>query len=138
MKRFLACILLVGLAACGGGDGGDGGSVTGATQITSQDVTVGTGATAVNGDVVTVNYVLTLTNGTVVDSSIARGAPFTFQIGAGAVIPGFEQGVLGMRVGGKRRISVPPSLGYGSQARQGIPANSTLLFEIDLLSIAGK
>ena len=131
-NRLLACGLLVLLAACGGEDG-----VSGPTEITSQDVTVGTGATAAVGDVVTVHYALTV-NGTLMDSSYVRGTPFTFQIGTGQVIPGFERGVVGMRVGGKRRVTVPPSLGYGNQANGQIPANSTLNFEIDLVSVAGR
>ena len=131
-NRLLACGLLLLLAACGGDDG-----VTGPTEITSQDVTVGTGATAAAGDVVTVHYVLTV-NGNLVDSSYVRGAPYTFQLGVGQVIPGFERGVLGMRVGGKRRVTVPPALGYGNQPNGSIPPNSTLNFEIDLVSIAGR
>ena len=130
-NRLLACGLLVLLAACGD----DG--VSGPTEITSTDITVGTGATAAAGDVVTVHYVLTV-NGTLMDSSYVRGTPYTFQLGAGQVIPGFERGVIGMRVGGKRRVSVPPSLGYGNQPNGQIPANSTLNFEIDLVSVAGR
>ena len=134
MKRLLACALVLLLPACGGdGDGG----VTGATEITSQELTVGTGATAALGDVVTVHYILTV-SGNVIQSSYELGSPFTFQIGVGSVIPGFERGVLGMRVGGKRRVSVPPALGYGNQANGSIPPNSTLNFEIELVSIAGR
>jgi FKBP-type peptidyl-prolyl cis-trans isomerase FkpA len=128
--RLLACGLLALLAACGE----DG--ITGPTEITSEEMTVGTGATAAVGDVVTVHYVLTL-NGTRLESSYG-GTPLTFQLGAGQLIPGFERGVLGMRVGGKRRVTVPPALGYGNQPRQGIPANSTLVFEIELVSILGR
>jgi FKBP-type peptidyl-prolyl cis-trans isomerase len=98
-----------------------------------QDLTVGTGATVVNGDTVTVTYVGTLTNGTQFDAGT-----FTFRVGAGTVIKGWDQGLPGMRVGGKRRLTVPPSLGYGSQANGAIPANSTLMFDITLLAIAGK
>lgn len=123
------------LAACGG-SGGD--SPTGPTQLVVEDLTIGAGATAAVGDTVTVHYVGTLLNGTQFDSSYPSGRPFTFRIGAGQVIQGWEQGVPGMRVGGKRRLTIPPSLGYGSQANGPIPANSTLRFEIELLSIAGK
>ena len=104
----------------------------------SQDFVVGTGATAAAGDLVTVNYVGTLTNGTKFDSSYDRNQPYTFRLGAGQVIAGWDQGVVGMRVGGKRRLTIPPNLGYGSQRNGPIPASSTLIFEIELLSIAGK
>jgi FKBP-type peptidyl-prolyl cis-trans isomerase len=104
----------------------------------SEDLVVGTGATAVAGDTVTVNYVGTFTDGTVFDSSYVRGQPFTFQVGVGQVIAGFDQGVLGMKVGGKRRLTIPPSLAYGSQGSGSIPPNATLKFDVDLVSIQGK
>lgn len=135
-RRMVVAAMAAGLlAACGGG-GGD--SPTGPTQLVIEDLTVGTGATAAVGDTVTVHYVGTFLNGTQFDSSYGSGRPFTFRIGAGQVIAGWEQGVPGMKVGGKRRLTIPPSLGYGSQAVGPIPANSTLRFEIELLSIAGK
>ena len=140
MNRFLSASLLavsmIIVAACGGG--GDSPSPSSDGTLVSQDLVVGTGATAATGDTVTVNYVGTLTNGTKFDSSYDRGQPFTFRLGAGQVIAGWDQGVVGMRVGGKRRLTIPPSLGYGGQANGPIPANSTLIFEIELLSIAGK
>jgi peptidylprolyl isomerase len=137
VNRFLACCLLVALAACGG-DGGE--TVTGPTEITIEEITVGTGATAAVGDVVTVHYILFLaSSGARLESSYDTGQPLPpFQIGGGRVIPGFEQGVVGMRVGGRRRVTVPPSLAYGSQPNGQIPANSTLRFEIELVSIAGR
>ena len=101
--------------------------------LTIEDVTIGTGATAASGDTVTVSYVGTLTNGTQFDAGT-----FSFRLGANQVIPGFDQGVVGMRVGGRRRLTIPPNLGYGSQANGPIPANSTLKFDITLVSIAGK
>jgi FKBP-type peptidyl-prolyl cis-trans isomerase len=88
----------------------------------------------VTNDTVTVSYVGTLTNGTQFDAANA----FTFRVGAGAVIKGWDQGLVGMRVGGRRRLTIPPNLGYGSQANNSIPANSTLKFDIGLISIAGK
>jgi peptidylprolyl isomerase len=105
--------------------------------MTVQDINEGTGKTAENGDQVTVNYVGTLTNGTVFDSSIARNQPFTFTIGAGQVIKGWDLGVAGMKVGGERKLVIPPSLGYGSTGTPGgpIPPNSTLDFTVDLLKI---
>jgi FKBP-type peptidyl-prolyl cis-trans isomerase len=126
-------VLLV--AACGGNSGSP---TSGSGTLVMQDVVIGTGATAVSGDLVTVHYVGTLTNGTKFDSSYDRNQPFSFRLGTGAVIAGWDQGVAGMRVGGKRRLTIPPSLGYGNQAVGSIPPNSTLIFEIDLLSIAGK
>jgi FKBP-type peptidyl-prolyl cis-trans isomerase len=98
-----------------------------------QDETIGTGAEAVAGDVLTVNYVGTLSDGTKFDSSIDRGTPFQFTLGIGQVIPGWEQGFAGMKVGGKRKLIVPPSLGYGANQVGPIPANSTLIFEVELL-----
>lgn len=102
------------------------------------DLVVGTGPTAAIGDTVTVNYVGTLTNGTKFDSSYDRNQPFTFRLGAGQVIAGWDQGIPGMKVGGRRRLTIPPSLGYGNAANGPIPANSTLIFEVELVSIAGK
>ena len=106
-------------------------------QIT--DEVVGTGATAAAGDTVTVNYVGTLTDGTVFDASANHGTTgFTFPLGAGQVIKGWDEGVAGMKVGGTRKLVIPPSLGYGSQAVGGvIPANATLIFEVQLLNVSG-
>jgi FKBP-type peptidyl-prolyl cis-trans isomerase FkpA len=137
LNRWLSGLILLTLAACGGG-GDSGTAPTGGGTLVIEDLVVGTGATAAAGDTVTVHYIGTLTNGTKFDSSYDRGQPYTFQVGAGRVIAGWDQGVPGMKVGGKRRLTIPPSLGYGSQANGPIPANSTLVFDIDLLSIAGK
>ncbi len=105
-------------------------------ELQIKDVTVGTGPTAENGDVVTVNYVVTLDNGTTFDSSYARKQPFTFTLGAGQVIKGWDLGVAGMKVGGTRTLVIPPDLGYGAQVSGPIPANSTLHFTVQLLSVA--
>jgi FKBP-type peptidyl-prolyl cis-trans isomerase len=134
LNRWLSALILLALAACGGGDSGT--SPTGGGTLGIDDITVGTGATAAIGDTATVNYVGTLTNGTKFDSSYDRGQPYSFRIGAGQVIAGWDQGVPGMRVGGKRRLTIPPSLAYGSQGNGPIPPNATLIFEIELLSIA--
>ncbi len=99
------------------------------------DEVVGTGAEAAVGKVVTVHYTGTFTNGTKFDSSVDRGMPFSFLLGAGQVIKGWDEGVQGMKVGGKRKLVIPPSLGYGSINRGPIPANSTLVFEVELLDI---
>ena len=100
------------------------------------DEKVGTGAEAVAGKKVTVNYVGTLINGTKFDSSYDRNEPFIFNLGAGDVIKGWDQGVTGMKIGGKRKLTIPPELGYGAQGAGGvIPANATLIFEVELLKV---
>jgi FKBP-type peptidyl-prolyl cis-trans isomerase len=104
-------------------------------QLVSTDEVVGTGDEAVSGKTVSVNYVGTLTDGTKFDSSYDRNQPFDFQLGGGQVIKGWDQGVVGMKVGGKRKLVIPPDLGYGATANGKIPANSTLIFEIELLSV---
>ncbi len=99
----------------------------------------GSGDAVKSGDTITVNYVGTLENGTKFDSSIDRGQPFQFTPGQNSVIQGWELGVIGMKVGEKRKLTIPPELAYGSQGAGGvIPPNATLTFEIDLLSINGK
>ena len=99
-------------------------------------LTQGTGAEAKAGDTVTVNYVGTLQDGTKFDSSIDRGQPFQFTLGQGSVIQGWDLGVVGMKVGEKKKLTIPPELGYGAQgAGDVIPPNATLIFEIDLLKI---
>lgn len=101
-----------------------------------KDVAVGTGQEAQSGNSVTVHYVGALANGTKFDSSYDRNAPFTTQIGVGQVIKGWDEGILGMRVGGKRILIIPPSLGYGAQgAGEAIPPNSTLIFQVELLGV---
>jgi FKBP-type peptidyl-prolyl cis-trans isomerase FkpA len=106
------------------------------------DLRVGTGAEAVVGRAVTVHYTGWLFDpdgpeqkGMQFDSSISRGQPFPFTVGAGGVIRGWDQGVPGMRVGGQRRLIIPPSLAYGAAGRGSIPANATLVFDIELLSV---
>lgn len=134
MKR--AVLLLIALTALNCGTAEE--TPEGPTTLTVEDIVVGPGATALAGDNVTVDYVGSFLNGQVFDSSISRGTPFTFRLGTGAVIPGFDQGVTGMRVGGKRRLTIPPNLAYGSQGQGAIPPNTTIRFEVDLRSIDGK
>jgi FKBP-type peptidyl-prolyl cis-trans isomerase FkpA len=98
------------------------------------DITVGTGSVAEAGNVVRLHYVGTLINGTLFDSSRDRGEPFEFTLGAGQVIPGFDDGVIGMQVGGTRTIVIPPSLAYGESGDHPL-AGQTLQFEVELLEI---
>lgn len=102
------------------------------------DLTVGTGTVAQDGDVVTVNYIGTFDNGTKFDSSYDRHQPFSFTLGSSNVIKGWDLGVLGMKVGGKRELIIPPELGYGSSNYGPIPGNSTLHFVIELLSVSSS
>ncbi len=99
------------------------------------DRVIGQGAEATNGSKVSVHYVGRLLNGKQFDSSIDRDTPFTFTLGKGDVIAGWDEGVVGMRVGGRRVLIIPPELGYGSTALSSIPANSTLVFEVVLLDV---
>jgi FKBP-type peptidyl-prolyl cis-trans isomerase len=100
-----------------------------------EDITIGTGAEAVAGKLITVNYLGTLLDGTKFDSSYDRGAPFQFTLGAGEVIKGWDEGFTGMKIGGKRKLTISPELGYGNVAMGTIPANSTLVFEVELLKV---
>ena len=104
-------------------------------RLLAEDITVGTGTEAVAGKHVFVNYNGTLLDGTVFDSSYTRGVPFDFNLGAGEVIPGWDQGIVGMKVGGKRKLIIPAALAYGDRANGPIPANSTLVFEVELLQV---
>jgi FKBP-type peptidyl-prolyl cis-trans isomerase len=102
-----------------------------------EDLQVGEGIEVANGDQVTVHYTGWLIDGTKFDSSLDRGKPFTFKLGARQVIQGWDRGVRGMQVGGIRKLTIPPELAYGDRAVGGglIPANSTLVFEVKLLEI---
>jgi FKBP-type peptidyl-prolyl cis-trans isomerase len=107
-----------------------------ATELIIEDTLVGEGDEAVAGATVSVHYTGTLTDGTVFDSSIPRGTPFSFVLGSGQVIQGWDQGVEGMKVGGKRTLTIPPHLGYGEFGSPGaIPPNATLIFDIELLEV---
>lgn len=142
--RFLVRVFLLAAlatAGCGGYDSPSSPSSSANVPFSSTDLRVGTGAEATNGRSLTVNYTGWLysagandNKGTQFDSNAGRG-PFPFQLGVRAVIAGWDQGVLGMRVGGQRRLVIPPSLGYGSVANGPIPANSTLVFDVELLSV---
>ena len=102
-----------------------------------EELVVGTGTEATTGKTVSVHYTGWLTNGTKFDSSLDRGKPFSFGLGAGQVIKGWDQGVAGMKIGGKRKLTIPSDLAYGPRAVGGvIPANSTLVFEVELLGVS--
>lgn len=156
-KRWLA-LLFVGiviLAACGEDTGsGDDASGTGSgteadagagcsTEATTtdsglviEDLECGDGEEATSGDAVTVHYTGTLEDGTKFDSSLDREQPFEFNLGAGEVIAGWDEGVAGIKVGGTRKLTIPPELGYGEAGAGGvIPPNATLIFEIELLEV---
>lgn len=146
---LLALSASLALAACGGSGGNsDSGASTDAygwaavTALKTADTTVGTGAQADTTKTVSVHYTgyvydvrVATTKGSQFDTSVGK-TPFSFKLGAGTVIPGFDQGVTGMKVGGKRTITIPAALAYGSAgAGTSIPANAALVFDIELLSV---
>ena len=147
MKFLVSLVLLAALAVsgCGGGDSGGGSPTAPSANVpfSTTDLQVGTGAEATPGRAVAVNYTGWLysttaadNKGTRFDSSLDPGRqPLVFTVGTNQVIAGFSQGVQGMRVGGARRVVIPPNLGYGGQANGPIPPNSTLLFEISLVAV---
>lgn len=110
-------------------------AVTTASGLQYEDLQLGTGNAAKSGDVATVNYTLWLTNGTKIQSSLDSQQTFTFTLGKGQVITGWDEGVQGMKEGGTRMLVIPPSLGYGSNVQGNIPANSTLIFEVQLVGV---
>ncbi|MCD6283435.1 FKBP-type peptidyl-prolyl cis-trans isomerase [bacterium] len=111
--------------------------VTTDSGLQYEDLVVGDGQEAKSGDNVSVHYTGWLTDGTKFDSSVDRGTPFTFHLGAGQVIKGWDEGVAGMKVGGKRKLTIPPELGYGDRgAGPKIPPGATLVFEVELLGIS--
>lgn len=114
------------------------GGLQGATgQLVVQDDVIGTGATAEIGDRLVVHYVGRLTDGTTFDTSVG-GSPYAFILGGGEVIPGWDQGLQGMKVGGKRTLIIPPDLAYGPQGYGPIPPDATLVFEVELVDIVGQ
>jgi len=110
--------------------------VTSASGLQYEDLTVGDGVEAKKGDFVDVHYVGTLTDGKKFDSSRDRGRTFRFKLGEGKVIKGWDEGVAGMKVGGKRNLTIPGNLAYGANGVPGlIPANATLVFEVELIGV---
>ena len=146
MKSFLqiiaSLVCLAALTACGGGSGSTP-SANQPTSLSVVDTVAGTGAAAVAGKSITVTYTgwvydanAAMFHGGQFDTSVGRSPPsFTLVLGAGSVIAGWDQGVLGMKVGGKRTLIIPAGLAYGSSANGAIPANSGLVFDIALLSV---
>jgi FKBP-type peptidyl-prolyl cis-trans isomerase len=141
--RLIVCVLALAalplIAGCGSSSPSTPSTSSGTFTVT--DLVVGTGPDATVGKTISVNYTLWLYDtsktdgkGTLVQSSVGS-TPFSFVLGAGQVIKGWDQGVVGMKVGGTRRLIVPPDLAYGSTGQNGIPANATLVFEITLLSV---
>lgn len=128
MKTFLSFFLLAFLILCSP-------ILPAEKDFQIIDLVIGKGDEAFSGSYVTVHYVGKLTNGTKFDSSRDRNRPFEFNLGAGEVVKGWDKGVKGMRVGGKRKLIIPPELGYGSKQVGNIPPNSTLIFEVELLKI---
>jgi FKBP-type peptidyl-prolyl cis-trans isomerase FkpA len=111
-------------------------TVTTSSGLQYEDITVGQGAAAAAGQTVTVHYTGWLTNGKKFDSSKDRNDPFQFHLGGGEVIRGWDEGVQGMQVGGVRKLTIPPELGYGARGAGGaIPPNATLVFEVELLAV---
>ncbi len=108
-----------------------------ATELRIEDIKIGMGAEVASGSSVAVNYIGRLTNGQIFDTSLTQGRqPLTFQVGTGQVIKGWEEGLMGMKIGGQRRLIIPPNKGYGAQgAGQAIPPNATLIFDIELLDV---
>ena len=139
----LAMIALVAIAPAQDKKAGTSGptKVTGAPTKTPSgleywDIKAGTGPVAQSGQKVKVHYTGWLTDGKKFDSSVDRGQPFEFMLGAGQVIKGWDQGVAGMKVGGKRQLKIPPDLGYGASGAGGvIPPNATLIFDVELLGV---
>ncbi len=134
--RLVLCALIVAATIACGGNSSTPTAPSANVPFSTVDVRVGTGAEANIGRIATVNYAGYLYSATAAENKGTRfdAGTFTFTVGAG-VIQGFSQGVIGMRVGGLRRVIIPPSLGYGAQATGAIPANSTLVFDIELLAV---
>jgi len=153
-KHCMPCLTILALAGCGGGDAESGGEAEpipsapetapevdlGAMTQTASglhilDLEIGGGEEAVASRTVTVHYTGWFLEGEKFDSSVDRGETFQFPLGGGQVIAGWDEGVAGMRIGGKRRLVIPPELAYGPAGRPGIPPNSTLVFDVELFGV---
>jgi FKBP-type peptidyl-prolyl cis-trans isomerase len=139
--RIIAIVIVLALAASAIAylitkrSGTTQAEVTTPSGLKYVDLQEGTGPTPQTGQMLSVHYTGTLQNGTKFDSSLDRGQPYQFRIGTGAVIKGWDEGLMTMKVGGKRKLIVPPGLGYGARGNPpNIPGNSTLLFDVELIS----
>jgi FKBP-type peptidyl-prolyl cis-trans isomerase len=136
IMRFGLAVLTAFLVILSGCTASASKEVTMSDGLKYTDDQIGTGPEAVAGKTVSVHYTGWLTNGQKFDSSKDRGKPFSFPLGAGLVIKGWDEGVAGMKVGGKRTLTIPPELGYGARGAAGaIPPNATLKFEVELLDV---
>jgi FKBP-type peptidyl-prolyl cis-trans isomerase len=139
--RKLVLLLLLLTAGCASHTLHSGSDVTESQPVTTEsgliyiDKKIGTGLSPIRERAVSVHYTGTLENGKKFDSSVDRSKPFSFIVGTGTVIRGWDEGIMGMKEGGVRRLIVPPSLGYGSRVSSNIPPNSTLIFDIELLEV---
>ena len=140
--QTVAIVILIAIAAgvvaylLGYRGGKDRAEITTASGLKYSDLVVGSGATPQRGQTVTVHYTGTLENGKKFDSSLDRGKPADFRIGVGSVIKGWDEGLMTMKVGGKRHLVIPGKLGYGPAGRPpDIPANATLIFDVELLGV---
>jgi peptidylprolyl isomerase len=144
--RVVAAVVVVALLAAGaaylfapglrGGGGGLGGDVTTPSGLKYTDIVVGTGPSPQPGQTAVVHYTGTLADGTKFDSSVDKGQPLSFPLGRGRVIKGWDEGVATMKVGGRRRLVVPPALGYGAAGSPPrIPGGATLVFDVELLEV---
>ncbi len=135
-SSLMAIVVLTLAVGVGGSMAESNQEVTTPSGLKYVDQTVGTGDVAVAGKNVSVHYTGWLENGKKFDSSVDRGQPFSFPLGAGRVIKGWDEGVQGMKVGGKRKLTIPSDLGYGSRGAGGvIPPNATLIFDVELLGV---
>lgn len=154
LKHLIGGVTLLAMVGCGGGDADSAGNadpmppapetapevdLPAMTQSASGlyllDLDVGEGEEAVPQQTVTVHYTGWFLDGEKFDSSVDRGETYSFRLGAGGVIAGWDEGVAGMRIGGKRRLVIPPELAYGAAGRSGIPPNSTLVFDVELFGV---
>jgi FKBP-type peptidyl-prolyl cis-trans isomerase len=136
LSSLMAMIVLTLSLGVGGSMAENNQEVTTPSGLKYVDQVVGTGEVAVAGKTANVHYTGWLENGKKFDSSVDRGQPFSFPLGAGRVIKGWDEGVQGMKVGGKRKLTIPSDLGYGSRGAGGvIPPNATLVFDVELLGI---